>query len=74
MGQNTGLGGDAIVLDDGIHHGEQFAGLSDAVCRRVDADNGIAVTIKQTIENAGGDARLVIGWVVGLQPGRQSSL
>ncbi len=72
VGQHAGLGRDVIALDNGVEHFQQGADRGDAVGGRVDADHGIAVTVQQAVEDAGGNPGRFIRGVVGLQACRQA--
>ena len=55
----------------GVQHLQQAHDLRQVVGRGVDADDGVARAHQQAVEQAGGDAGLVVRRVVGLQPRRQ---
>jgi hypothetical protein len=71
VGQHAGLGWNLVVLDDPIEHFQQLADGAQAIAGRVDADHGIAIAIQQSVEHARGDARRIVGGMVGLQTRRQ---
>ena len=71
VGQHARLGRDVVSVDDVVQHPDELDDLRHVVGSRVDADDGVAVAVHQTIEHAGRDAGGVVGRVVRLQAGCQ---
>ena len=73
MAEHAALRGDAVLLDHRIEHLQQAQHLRQVVGGGVDADHRVAGAHQQAVEQAGGDAGLVVGRVVGLQSRGQAA-
>mmetsp|Transcript_3267 Transcript_3267/g.8347 ORF Transcript_3267/g.8347 Transcript_3267/m.8347 type:complete len:240 (+) Transcript_3267:954-1673(+) len=68
MGQHAALCRDLMPGDHRVQQLQQAHHLGQVVGGGVDADDRVARAHQQAVEQAGGDAGLVVGRVVGLQP------
>jgi len=73
VGQDAGLGGDAVGGDDVRQHVVEPYHLFHVVGCGIDADHGVAAAVQQAVEYGCGDALEVVGRMVGLQAVGQAS-
>ena len=73
MGKHAGLAGKVEPFAQPVEKPGQLDVFVEAVGRRIDADDGIARTQHQPVEDRGGDAFEIVGRMVRLKPRRQPS-
>ena len=73
VGEDAALGGDRVALADGVDEAEEGGGGGDVVGGGVDADDGVAGAEEEAVDDGGGDADGVVGWVVGLEAGGETA-
>src|ERR1700743_382675 len=73
VGEDAALGGDLVALADAVDHGEQRGYAGYAVGDGVDADDGIACSEKQAVEDGCGDAGGGVGGGIGLEARAEGS-
>ncbi len=69
VGEDAALGRYLVATDDRVEHLQQLADAAGAVGGRVDANDRIAITVQQTVDDARGDAGGFVGGMIRLQAG-----